>query len=47
MPTTNLPLNQTEIENMQSLIDPLQDSKYHGVNIYMEVLNYFESRIVA
>ena len=42
VPTTSLPLNPIEAENLQILIDPLKDSEYHGVDIYMDVLCYFQ-----
>ena len=42
VPETNLPLDEVEIENLQRLIDPLRNSEYHGVDIYADVLAFFD-----
>ena len=42
VPETELPINDTQAEELRRLIDPLRDSLYHGVDIYMEVLSYLD-----
>lgn len=42
VPETNSPLNEIERLNLQRLIDPLRDSEHHGVDIYTDVLAFFE-----
>ena len=42
MPETELPINETEAEELRRLIDPLRDSLYHGVDIYIEVLSFLD-----
>ena len=45
VPETELPMNETQAEELRRLIDPLQDSLYHGVDIYLEVLSYLDERL--
>lgn len=42
VPETESTLNQDELANLQGMIDPLRDSHYHGVDIHMEAVAFFE-----
>ena len=43
--STQFPFCQQEVEQMQRIIDPLRDSQYCGVDIYMEVVYLLEQRL--
>ena len=45
VPETNLPLEGVEIENLQRLINPLRNSEYHGVDIYADVIAFFDEHV--
>ena len=39
---TNLQLDEVEKENLQRSIDALRDSEFHGVDIYTDILAFFD-----
>ena len=42
VPCTLFPLSQHVLEHLQRTIDPLRNTQYHGVDIYMEVVCILE-----
>lgn len=45
VPDTDMPIDETDVEELRRSIDPLRNSLHHGVDIYLEVLNFFEHRL--
>ena len=45
VPATEIPINENEEEELRRLSDPLRDSLYHGVDIYIEVLSFLNECI--
>lgn len=38
VPSTSFPLSQAVLDHLQKTIDPLRNTQYHGVDIYLEVV---------
>ena len=45
VPSTPCPLRQQELEQLQRIVNPLRDSQYYGVDIYMEVVYILEQSL--
>jgi hypothetical protein len=45
VPETISPLNQEHLQGLQESIDPLRDSLYHGVDCYVDVLQFITQRL--
>jgi len=45
VPPTGCPLNDSDWQELNTNFDPTRESVCHGVDIYLEVLEYVEGRI--
>ncbi|XP_046842172.1 uncharacterized protein LOC124436298 isoform X2 [Xenia sp. Carnegie-2017] len=45
VPETNIPLNEIDLDELQRTINPLRPSNHNGADIYIEVLQFINTRL--
>lgn len=45
VPETNWPLNMEQFQELRESVNPLRQSVYHGVDCYLEVLQFILDRL--
>ena len=45
VPETNIPLNEIDLDELQRTINPLRPSNHNGADIYIEVLQFVNTRL--
>ena len=44
VPETNFPINVEQLNELRENIDPLWHSNFHGIDCYLETLQFFHSQ---
>ena len=47
VPETNFPINVEQLNELRENIDPLRHSDFHGIDCYLETLQFFTNRIAS
>lgn len=45
MPETELPLPNDDYAELRRTVNPLQESEYHGVDLYMQTLAFIAEKV--